>query len=84
MTSTWKNFKDMLDDIKSYLESNSNMTIIQNDNPMKLLIGYRCEQSGKEWNINLKDLKNADQDSILLKSLQTQQGKDNLLKAINS
>lgn len=86
MNSNWLNFKDMLDDIKLYLEQNTGLNIIQNDNPLQLKIGYSCEESGKEWSIRLGDLKKSkDPDSeLLLKSLQTEQGKINLLELINS
>ena len=87
MNSTWENFKSMLDDIKLFLKENSNMSIVQNDNPLKLVVGYRCEQNNKEWNIKITDLKNSiheDQNYAVIKSFQTEQGKNNLLKVINS
>jgi hypothetical protein len=87
MSSTWSNFKEMLDDIKVYLNQNPSSTIVQKDNPVKLVIGYQCSQTGKEWNIKLKDLKNSvsiDNNSLFLTALQTQQGKENLLNIINS
>lgn len=87
MDSNWLSFKEMLDDIKIYLESNADSTIVQNDRPFKLTIGYSCEKSGKEWNIGIANLKKLASDSsseFFVKSLQTQEGKNNLLKVINS
>lgn len=87
MSSNWLNFKEMLDDIKSYLEGNPDGAIIAKDNPLKLTIGYCCEKTGKEWHIGIRYLKNSSDDpefSLLMKCLQSQAGKDKLLQVINS
>lgn len=87
MDYIWLNFKEMLDDIKSFLEKNSDSTIIQKDNPVKLTIGYCCEKTGKEWSIGIRSLKGSEADPIsylLLNSLKCQEGKSILLRLINS
>ena len=83
----WEDFKEMIEDIKSYLVADKQLNIVCDDNPYKLLLGFRCEQTNKDWYISLSNLKKClgkDQGNGLIKSLSSIEGRNHLLTALNS
>lgn len=82
MEAEWTDVDLMIDDMRSYLKENKDFTIIQNDKPMKLIIGYRCEQSDKEWNIKITNIKNSKSPHRM--AFKNEAAKEGLLEFINS
>ena len=88
----WDNLFAMLDDMKVYA-ANNGRAIIQEDKPFQLRLGYRCTNTNKTWSIKITNMKrslaeaeksgNVDKALVFTMAMQTQQGKENLLKIIN-
>ena len=78
----YDNFTEMLKDKKTYAKLNGN-NIIQQDLPMQLKIGYKCETTEKFWACKMSNIKKTCDISIL-KALSTLEGKNNLLDDINN
>jgi len=53
----YNDFTSMLGDIKSHVSEHGGH-IVQDDKPMKLQIGYRCEKTNEQWRIGITKLKN--------------------------
>jgi hypothetical protein len=84
----YNDFTSMLGDIKSHVSEHGGH-IVQDDKPMKLQIGYRCEKTNEQWRIGITKLKNTslsehNQTPLDLKMLGTEDGKAKLLDMINS
>ena len=84
---------NMLYDMKLHA-TNNGQAIIQEDNPIQLRIGYRCTNTNKTWSIRISNLKrsvekeekfgDAKKADLINRAIKSQQGRENLLKAINS
>jgi len=53
----FKNFDHLISDMKKYISRNNNARIVQSDKPRQLVVGYKDENSGREWNITILSLR---------------------------
>lgn len=89
----WDNYLDMLEDIKTHANANGG-AIFSEDRPMQLKLAYRCANTGKTWACKITNLKKTidelrknnenEKADLLVKAHSTVEGKENLLKVINS
>jgi hypothetical protein len=84
----WEDFIAMLKDMKEHAAANGG-AIVQEDRPMQLRWGYRCQNTGKTWSIRIADLKKSmdnmppDKAEVMLLVVLTKKSKEKLLAVIN-
>ena len=92
----WDDFDAMIQDMKQHAK-NHNQAIVMADRPTQLRLAWKCEDTGKTWSIKIgklreyiKQLDSSDEEldkrkaNILTNVFMTQDGKIELLLAINS
>lgn len=83
----FRNFDDLVSDIKIHISRNNSAKIIQNDNPRQLTLGYKDEISGKEWHITYLNLKRwvskfkVPEKFSIQRKFMTKENKENLIKS---
>jgi len=94
VSDSWDDFDAMLQDMKQYALNNG-QAIEMADRPAELRWGWKCKNTGKTWSIGIGTLKkykeslnlgnDVDQKKadVLARTMQTQEGKQNLLDVIN-
>lgn len=84
----WDNVWEMMDDIKEHAKNNGR-SVIEEDRPHELRLAWRCTNTNKTWSIRITNFRKTANDrngglELLDRCLQTQEGKDNLTKSLNS
>lgn len=85
----WKDYLEMLKDIKDYVKNNENAKIVQYDQPFRLAIGYRDANAKKFWFCLIADIRRGikkdkpEEKDIVARALNSIEGKSALLEELN-
>lgn len=74
-------FMLLVQDIREYLRSNpdADMMCDDDDDPLRLKIGYKDNSSGKRWLIDIANIRG--QCELIRRAFMTAEGKENLLRS---
>lgn len=81
----FNNIYDLVKDLREYTKENDSF-VIPYDEPKKLLVGYICDKTAKQWQIHIRDLKDdsSKYGELAKRSFASLEGKIEFAKFLNN
>jgi len=83
----FRNFDRLIKSIKTHIKKNPKASIVQDDKPREITIGYKDKNSTRRWYVTVPSLKrwvsyqSEPKRSLIKEAFMTSEGKENLIKS---